>query len=57
MTRGSEPIRSDRVEQLGAREENDAGASQREDDPRRARIDFEIMAPAFDSAERQRVDH
>jgi hypothetical protein len=44
--------RLDRIEQFGAGEEHDAGAQQRQHHAHVARIDFEIMAAAFDRAKR-----
>jgi hypothetical protein len=49
--------RSDRVEQLAAGEEDNAGAGHREQIPAEARIDFDVVAAAFDRPEGNGIDH
>ncbi len=46
-----------RVEQFGAGDEHHAGAHHRQQDARIARIDFHVMAAAFDRADGDRVDY
>jgi hypothetical protein len=45
-----------RIEQLGAGKEHDAGAGEGEHPAAVARIDLEIVAPALDRAQRDRID-
>jgi hypothetical protein len=49
--------RPDAVEQLGAGEEHDAGAGERQQPPAPAGVRLEIVAPTFDRAQRDRIDH
>jgi hypothetical protein len=48
--------RPHRIEQFGARDEHDAGARHGQQDARIARIDFEVMAAAFDRAHGNRIN-
>jgi hypothetical protein len=45
------------VEQLGPGDEDDAGAGQREQPAAGSWIGIEIMAPAFNRAQRDGIDH
>jgi hypothetical protein len=49
--------RLDRIEQLGAGQEHDAGAGEGQHQSAIAGVDFQIVATAFDGAEGERVDH
>jgi hypothetical protein len=44
--------RLDRIEQLGAGQEHDAGARERQQHTAVSRIDFKVMAAALDRSER-----
>jgi len=48
--------RAHRIEQLGASDEDDAGARQGEQPAARSRIVFEIMTRPFDRADGDRID-